>query len=204
MTGIEDSLERYRSNYEKVAKEVCEGIDEGLSEGLKKGIQQGFLEGIRECRLTGFDNIEVKGTEEVLKCALNTASDEAVCSIIKQKVSEEYWKKIGPSLKKKMEEACSRVVEEVKNADIELDEKPASYMKSCVNSSIENVTECIGNACSDVKRNFLTDMIFGSFFYCLQSEFNRDLESNLKVCKERICKEIDNKINDKKADHERH
>lgn len=197
MVEIEDSLDGYCSSYEKIANDICEGMDEGFSEGLREGIRQGFIEGIKECRLTGFDNIEVKGMEEILKYALDTASDETLCSIIRQKVSEEYWEKIGPSLKKKMEEACSKVVKEIKNADIELDKKPASYLKNCVNASIENITECIGSVCSDMEKNFLTDIIFKSFFNCLQSEFNRDLDRNLKVCEERICIEIDNKIDKK-------
>jgi len=203
LTGIEDSLNGYCSSYEKIAKDICEGIDEGFNEGLRKGIKKGFVAGVKECRLTGFDNIEVKNMEEILKCAFDTASDETY-STAKQAISHKYLAKVAPSFKQKMEEACNKAVEEIKDADFELDKKSAFCTKSCVDASVKKITACIGNVCADMKKKFSTDVTFGSFFDRLQGVFNSELEKNLKTCEERICKEIDNKVNNKRLDHERH
>lgn len=204
MTEIEIFLNNYCNSYEAMAEEIHEGIDEGFNEGLKEGIKQGFVDGIKECRSTGFDNIDVKSTEEILKRAFKIASDEAIETTVRKAVSDEYSEKVAPSFKKKMEEACSKAVEEIKNADFELDEMSASKLKNRVDESVEKVRECIGSACGGVKKNLPKDMIFKIFFGSLQDEFNRDLEENLEVCKMRICEELDNKISNMKADHDRH
>ncbi|MDD3246409.1 MAG: hypothetical protein PHF18_06090 [Methanosarcina sp.] len=203
MTGIEDSLNGYCSSYEKIANDICESIDEGFNEGLREGIKQGFIEGVKECRNTGFDNIEVKKMEEILKCAFRTASDET-CSTAKQAISNSYLAKIAPSFKQKMGQACNKAVEEIKDADFELDKKSAFCTKSCVDASVKKITVCIGNVCGDMRKKFSTDVTFGSFFDRLQDVFNSELEKNLKACEERICKEIDSKVNNKRLDHERH
>ena len=187
-----------------MSEEIHEGIDEGFNEGLKEGIKQGFVDGIKECRATGFDNIDVKSTEEILKIAFKIASDEAIDITVRQTVSNEYREKIGPSFKKKMEEACSKAVEEIKNDDIELDEVSASKLKNRVDAAVERVRDSIGSACGGVKKNLPKDIIFKVFFGSLQDEFNRDLDENLEACKKRICKEIDSKTANKKVDHERH
>ncbi|MGB9927635.1 MAG: hypothetical protein ACPK85_04450 [Methanosarcina sp.] len=202
MTEIEISLNDYCGSYETMSKEIQEGIDEGFNEGLTEGIKQGFIAGIKECRDTGFDNIDVKSTEEILKIAFKIASDEAIEITVRKAVSDEYNEKVSPSFKKKMEEACSKAVEEIKNADFELDEVSASKLKNRVDASVERVRECIGSACGGVKKNLPKDMIFKIFFGSLQDEFNRDLDENLKACRMRICKEIDSKITSKKVDHE--
>ena len=204
LVGIGISLDGYCSSYEKIAKDIREGIDEGFSEGLREGVKQGFIDGVKECRKGGFDNIEVKGMEEILECAFETASDETVSATIKRAVTNEYWVKISPSFEQKMEEACNKAVEEIKNADFDLDKRPASHIKSCVGTSAEKITECISDVCKGVRKNYPTDIIFWRFFDCLQDEFNRDLGKNLKACEERICKEIDSKVNNKRLDHERH
>lgn len=76
--------------------------------------------------------------------------------------------------------------------------------KNRVDASIEKLKDCIGSACSGIKKNIPADVIFTNFFDCLQDEFNKDLNENLKACEKRICKTIDGKTEDKKADHERH
>jgi hypothetical protein len=53
-----------------------------------------------------------------------------------------------------------------------------------------------------VKKKLPIDVIFRIFFDTLQEEFNRDLDENLEACEKRICKEIDDKIVCRKADHE--
>jgi hypothetical protein len=204
LTEIEVPVNDYCSRYETMAKDIREGIDEGFNEGLREGIKKGFVAGIRECMDKGFDNIEVKCMEEILKDAFKTSSDETTRVRIKRTVSNKYREKISPSFKQKMEEACDKAVEEIKNTDFELDKRPASGLKSCVNISVKKIKECIGSAGGDMRKKLPTDLVFGSFFDCLQAEFDRDLDENLKACEKRICKEIDNKIDNKKVDHERH
>ncbi|AKB18678.1 hypothetical protein [Methanosarcina sp. WWM596] len=204
MTEIEVPVNDYCSKYETMAKDIREGMDEGFNEGLSEGIKKGFVAGIRECMDKGFDEIEVKCMKEILKDAFKTSSDETTRFRIKHTVGNKYREKISPSFKKKMEEACDKAIEEIKNTDFELDKRPASGLKSCVETSVKKIKECIGNSCGDMRKKFPTDLIFGSFFDCLQDEFNRDLDENLEACEKRICKEIDNKIDNRKLDHERH
>jgi hypothetical protein len=197
LTEIELPIVNYCSSYESIAKDIREGIDEGLNEGIKEGIKQGFVAGIRECRLMGFDNIEVKCMEDILKDAFKTSSAETARIRIRHTVSNKYRDTISPSFKQKMEEACDRAVEEiknVKNADFEPDKRPSSGLKSCVGASVIKIKECIGSAFVDVRKKFSADLVFGSFFDSLQDEFNRDLNENLEVCEKRIWKEIDSKI----------
>lgn len=197
MAGIENFLNGYCSSYEIIAKDICEGIDEGFIEGLREGIKQGFVEGIKECRITGFDNIEVKDIEESLKNTIESASDESAITIIKRAVSNEYWAKISPSFKLEMEEACNKTIMEIKKSVFEVDKASSSDIEICVNAADEKVTGCISNVCEGVKKNLPTYAIFSIFFDCLQDEFNRDLGKNLKGFKEGLCKEIENKINNK-------
>jgi hypothetical protein len=194
LTEIELPIGNYCISYETIAKEIREGVDEGLNEGIKEGIKQGFVAGIRECRLTGFDNIEVKCMEEILKDAFKTSSVETARIRIRHTVSNRYRDRISPSFKQKMGEACDRAVEEIKKTDIELDKRPISGLKSCVNASVKKIKECIGNSCGNMRKNFPDDLVFGSFFDSLQDEFNRDLDENLEACEKRIWKEIDSKI----------
>ena len=202
LTEIESSLNNYCSSYEAIAKEIHEGIDEGFNEGLNEGIKQGFIDGIKECRATGFDNIDIKNTEEILKMAFKMASDEAIDITVRQTVSNEYREKIGPSFKKRMEEACSNAVEEIKSTDFELDEVSASKLKNRVDVSVKRVKECISSTCGNMKKNLPTNVILRLFFECLKSEFNRDLEENLETCEKRICKEIDSKISESNSKHQ--
>lgn len=204
MAEIEASLDGYCSSYKKTAKEIREGMDEGFNEGLREGIKQGFVAGVRECRSTGFDNIEVKCMEEILKNACRAASYETMCVTIRRAVSKEYREKIGPSFKHEMEKACNKAVEEIKNADLELDKRSASDLKSCVDNSVKKIKGCVGNAFGGIRKNFPADVVFVSFFDSLQDEFNRDMDENLGACEKRICKEIDSKIDSRRADHERH
>ncbi|WP_440956044.1 hypothetical protein ACSAZK_03570 [Methanosarcina sp. Mfa9] len=198
---IEASLDGYCFSYETMVKEILEGIDEGFREGLREGIKKGFVAGICECRTAGFDNLDVKCLERILKDACETASDEAVCITIKQTVSNEYRAKIGPSFKQKMEEACNKAVEEIRDADLELDKRSASELKGCVDASAKTIKVCVGNACESMRKNFPADVVFGSFFDCLQDEFNKDLDKNLAVCEKRVSKEIDCKLGNKRVDH---
>ena len=213
MTEIEASLDGYCSSYETMVEDILEGMEEGFHEGLREGIKKGFLAGVCACRTTGFDNLDVKCMERILKDACKTALDETTSDettsdpmyiTIKQTVSNEYRAKIGPSFKQKMEEACNKAVEEIRDADIELDKRSAFELKSCVDTSAKTIQVCVGNACGSMRKNIPTDVVFGSFLDCLQDEFNKDLKNNLKVCEERICKEIDCKLDCKRVDHERH
>lgn len=204
LAGIEDPLNSFCSSYEKLARDIREGIEEGFSEGLREGIKQGFVDGIKECRDTGFENIEVTEMEGVLKYALEAASDESARTKIKRTVSNEYWAKISPLFKQKMIEACNRAVEEIKDANFELDKKPPSYIRSCVNASLEKITGFIGDVSGGVREKLPTGMIFGSFFDSLQDELNRDLAKNLETCKERIFEVVDSKTIDERLDYERH
>lgn len=195
MTEINVLLNDYLMNYRNTAKEIHEGVDEGFSEGYKEGIKQGFIDGVKECLAKGFDNIEVKSTEETLKLAFETASDESVNVSITRAVSRKYREKISPPFKKKMEEACNKVVEDIKKADFELEEIPASELKICVDTSVKKIKECIDGAFVGIRKNLPEDLIFGSVFNGLQDGFDNDLEENLQACEKRVCKEIDNKIN---------
>ena len=67
-----------------MANDIREGMDEGFNEGFREGIKQGFVAGVRECMVTDFDSIDVKGMEEILKSAFETASDEAIQVSIKR------------------------------------------------------------------------------------------------------------------------
>jgi flagellar biosynthesis/type III secretory pathway protein FliH len=67
LAELEVPIDNYCSSYEKMAKEIREGVDEGLNEGIKEGIKQGFVAESGNAELTGFDNIEVKCMEEILK-----------------------------------------------------------------------------------------------------------------------------------------
>jgi hypothetical protein len=106
----------------------------------------------------GFDNIDVKRMEEILEDAFKTSSDETIRSNIERNVSKEYGKKISPSFKQKMEEACNRAVEEITNADFELDKRPASGLEIGIKVSVKKIKECIGNACGDIRKNFPLDI----------------------------------------------
>lgn len=207
LTEIEVPIDNYCSSYESIAKDIREGIDEGLNEGIKGGIKQGFVAGIRECLDRGFDNIEVKCMEEILKDAFKTSSAETARVRIRHTVGNKYRDRISPSFKQKMGEACDKAVEEiknVKNADFEPDKTPVSGLKSRVNPSFEKIKECIGSVCGDVRKKFSSDFVFGSFFESLQDELNRDLDENLEACEKRICREIDPKIEKQRADYGRH
>jgi len=207
LAEIELPINNYCRSYETISKEIREGMDEGFNEGIKEGIKQGFVAGIRECRLTGFDNIEVKCMDEILKDAFKTSSAETARIRIRHTVSNRYRDSISPFFKQKMGEACNRAVEEIKNlknADFDSDKRPVSGLKICVNTSFEKIKECISNACGDVRKKFSADIVFGSFFESLQEEFNRDLDENLDVCEKRICREIDPKIEKQRADYGRH
>lgn len=199
MNELNVLLEEYHANYEKTAKEICEGIDEGFNEGYKAGIKKGFIEGVKECIASGFNNIEVKSTEETLRYAFKTSSDEAITVSITRAVSRKYREKIGPPFKKKMEKICNTVVEDIKKADFELEEIPASELKICVDASVKKIRECIDNAFEGVRKNLPEDLIFGSIFNGLQDGFDNDLEENLKACEKRIYKEIDTKIDNRGA-----
>ncbi len=202
LTEIDVILDDYRSSYGKTAEEIREGMDEGFSEGYREGIKQGFIDGVKECMATGFNNIEVKSTEETLKCAFETASDEAVNVSITQAVSRKYREKIGPSFKKKMEEACNNVVEDIRKADFEMEKIYASELKICVDASVKKIKECIDSAFEGIKENLPENLVFGSIFNGLQDGFDNDLEEKLKACEIRICKEIDNKICNRQVDYE--
>lgn len=78
MTEIEVPVNDYCSEYEMMANDIHAGMDEGFNEGFREGIKQGFVAGIRECLVTDFDSIDVKGMEEILKDAFENASDEAI------------------------------------------------------------------------------------------------------------------------------
>ncbi len=202
MTEREVSVGDYYSKYEMMANDIRAGMDEGFNEGFREGIKQGFVAGVRECFVTGFNDIDVKGMEEILKDAFETASDEAIRIKVRRTASNEYKEKISPSFKKKMEEACNKAVEEIKDVDFELEEQSASELKDSVGISVKKVRECIGNAFRGAKKKLPTYVIFRLFFDTLQEEFNRDLDENLEACEKRICKEIDNKIDCRKACHE--
>jgi hypothetical protein len=204
LAGIEDSLDGYCSSYEEIAKDICDGIDEGFNEGLREGIKQGFLEGIKECKLAGFDNIEVETLEETFKCAFKSASNATVCSKAEQVIADRCLAKISLSFKQKMEEACNKAVKEIKDADFELDTKSAFCAKNYVDNSITKIKGYIGNVCKDVSNKFPEGCIQEIFFDRLQGVLDSELDRNLKACEARICKEIDSKVNTEKADHERH
>lgn len=195
MTEIKVLLNDYLGSYGEMAKEIHEGMNEGFNEGYKEGIKQGFIDGVKECLASSFNNIEVKNVEETLKCAFCTASDEAVNTSITCTVSRKYREKIGPTFKRKMEEACNKVVEEIKKADFELDEVPASELKICVDASVKQIKERIDSAFEGIKESLPKEAVLGSIFDGFQDGFDNDLEENLKDCETRICKEIDNKIN---------
>ena len=202
MTEIDVILNDYSSSYGKTAEEIREGIDEGFSEGYREGIKQGFIDGVKECMATGFSNIEVKSTEETLKCAFETASDEAVNVSITRAVSNKYREKIGPSFKKKMEEACNNVVEDIRKADFELEKISASELKICIDASVKKIKECIDSSFEGIREYLPENLVFGSIFNGLQDGFDNDLEEKLKACEIRICKEIDNKICNRQVDYE--
>jgi hypothetical protein len=193
MTELNILLNDYRISYGKTAKEIREGIDEGFNEGYKEGIKQGFIDGVKECLATGFNDIEVKSTEETLKYAFETASDESINVSITRAVSRKYRERIGPPFKKKMEEACSKVVEDIRRGDFELDKLPASELKICVGTSVQKIKECVDSAFEGIRKNLPEDLVFGSVLNGLQDGFDNDLEENLQTCKNRICKEIDEK-----------
>jgi hypothetical protein len=193
LAGIEELLNIYCSSYEKIAKDIREGMEEGFSEGIRESMKLGFVEGIKECRATGFDKIEVRDMEEVLKNAFEASSDESALTIIKRAVSNEYWARIGPSFKLKMEEACNKIVEEIKIADFKVDGIGITYIESCVSASDKKITELIGNISEGVRKNLPADVVFSTFFDCLQDEFNKDLAKNLNAFEKRIYKEIDNR-----------
>jgi hypothetical protein len=204
LTDIVVTLDNYRNSYEKLAKEIREGMNEGFSEGLVEGIKQGFVDGVKECRTVGFGNIDVKSTEEILKIAFGSASGEALGIAVRRTVSRKYKAKIGPSFRKKMKEACDKAVEDIKRSDFELDERFASEYQNRVSGSVKKIKESIGTAFGGIRRTLPVDEVFRNFFEGLQEELNRDLDMHLKACERRICKEIDNKIEKKRADHERH
>lgn len=204
MTEIVATLNDYRSSYEKMAKEIREGMNEGFNEGLVEGIKQGFVDGVKECRSVGFGNIDVKSTEEILKFAFETASGEALGVAVRRTVSREYKAKIGPSFRKKMKEECDKAVEDIRRADLELDKGSASDLKNSVEASAKKIKEFVGGAFGGIRKNLPVDVVFRSFFESLQEELNRDLDRHLKACEIRICKEIDNKIDKRRLDHERH
>lgn len=144
MAEIEVPIENYCRSYESIAKKIREGMDEGLNEGIKEGIKQGFIAGIRECRVKGFDNIEVKCMDEILRDAFKTSSAETARIRVRHTVSNRYRDSIGPSFKQKMGEACDRAVEEIKNAknaDFEPDKRSVSGLKSCAGASVKKIKE---------------------------------------------------------------
>lgn len=202
LVGIEDIFNGYYSSFEMIAKDIREGIDEGFIEGFREGIKQGFVEGVKECKSKGFDNIEVGDLDHVLKYTLETGSNESARDIIKQAVSDEYWMKIEPSFKQKMDDAYYGVVEEIRNTDFEVNKKPASYINNCLDAPAKKIMEGIGDVCGGVREFISEDEIFMNFFCCLQNEFNRDLGKNLKAYEKRICAEIENKIDSECPDHE--
>lgn len=204
MTDLVLTLDNYYNVYEKLAKEIREGMNEGFNEGLVEGIKQGFVDGVKECRSVGFGNIEVKNTEEILQCAFEIVLGEALGIGIKRTVSREYKEKIGPSFRKKMKEACDKAVEDIRRADFELNTESASEYQNRVLGSVKKIKELVGRAFGGVRRTLPVDVIFRSFFESLQEEINRDLDLHLKACERRICREIENRVEKRRLDHERH
>jgi hypothetical protein len=163
LTEIKVLLNDYLDNYGEIAKEIHEGVNEGFNEGYKEGIKQGFIDGVKECLASGFNNIEVKNVEETLKYAFCTASDEAVNTSITRTVSRKYREKIGPAFKKKMEEACNKVVENIRKADFKLEETPASELKICVGISVKQIKECVDGTFGTLKKNYRRKRYSGAF-----------------------------------------
>ena len=104
-------------------------------------------------------------------------------------IQDEFKKGLDKSLEACEGRACKAIDSKTDN-------------KNRVDESIEKFKDCIGNACSGIKKTLPADVIFTNFFDCLQDEFNKDLNEKLKACEKRICKTIDDKTGDKKADHE--
>lgn len=204
LAEIENPLNNFCSSYEELAREIREGIEEGFKEGLNEGIKLGFINGIKECRDKGFENIEVPGMEEALKSALDAKSEEAVYATIKQAVSSEYWTKISPVFKQEMVETCNRTLKEMKEVNSEQDKKSLSGIAGSINGSLEKIKGFIAEVTNGVKKDLPLFKVFESFFDCLQNEFDRDLEKNLKMCKERIFEITDSKLVDERLGYERH
>ena len=83
------------------------------TKGLEMASSRGFIAGIKDCIVKGFDDIDVKCMEEILKDAFKTSSDETIRVYIKRNISNEYGEKISPSFKQRMEEVCDKAVEEI-------------------------------------------------------------------------------------------
>jgi len=134
--------------------------------------------------------------EKIRECIGN------VCGSVKEQFStnivfESLFDSMQDEFKKGLDknlEACEDRV--CKAIDIKIDNK------NRVDASIEKLKDYIGNACGGIKKTLPADVIFKNFFDCLQDEFNKDLNENLKTCEKRICKTIDGKTKDKKVDHE--
>lgn len=142
--------------------------------------------------------------EEALKSALDAKSEEAIYATIKQAVSTEYWTKISPVFKQEMVETCNRTLKEMKEAKSETDKNSPIGITGSVNGSLEKIKGFIAEVTKGVRKSLPSYKVLEIFFDCLQNEFDRDLEKNLKVCKERIFETTDSKLFDERSDYERH
>jgi hypothetical protein len=134
---IETPLDGYCRGYDILVEDILAGIEEGFKEGLKEGIKQGFIAGIIEFKSTGFEDIDVKSTDEILKDSFKQGSDAATFTTIKQTVTNEYRVTIGTVFKKEMEKACEKAVMNIRNADVTLDKVSAFELKLSLKESIK-------------------------------------------------------------------
>ncbi len=197
MDIIKDSINRYSTDFESVKDDIVSGIKEGFEEGIKEGIKKGFCDGIKDCLEFGFfnmDKVKIKSFNKILADAFGNASEKSIRIAIKKTVKRECKSIMDPSFKKYMEKACNTVTEEIKSSKVQLDGGNAEEIKNLVNLSIKKITEKIGKITDDVREKLPTDIIFGSVVDGIQENFDETFNENIEICKERVNREIDNKI----------
>ncbi len=196
MDAIKDSISRYSANFESLRDDIVSGIKEGVEEGIKEGVKKGFIDGIKDCLDLGFSNIgkvKIKTFKKILVDAFGNASEKSIRSSIKKTVEKEYKSMINSSVKKYMEKTCNTMVETIRTSTIRLDSKSSKDIKDLLTLSTKKISDEIGEINNKVREKLPTDIIFGSVVDGMQEGFEETFNENIKICEERIGREIEKK-----------
>lgn len=197
MAVISDPINSYSTNFESVRDDVISGINEGFKEGIKEGVEKGFRAGIKDCLNVGFfgiDKSEIKSYRKILEDAFGNASKKSIRSFVKKNMRKKYESTIDPIFKKYMEKACDTLVEEVRTSSIQLERSASKDIKKLIAFSASNINKVFGVITNKVRKELPMDIIFASAVEGLQEGFQVTINENVKICEQRLNREIDNKI----------
>lgn len=85
------------------------------------------------------------------------------------------------------------MVETIRTSTIRLDSKSSKDIKDLLTLSTKKISDEIGEINNKVREKLPTDIIFGSVVDGMQEGFEKTFNENIKICEERIGREIEKK-----------